>query len=177
MTEELMKREQQQQIDGFAGYNDGVEGGPEQAQRSVIRGSIVKFTNFATWVTRDGAELSANLELVAVDILRVVQKWIDEQPVETVILEPGQKFPDLEKKNEGTPQNEWRKSEDGQLRGPWQAQHVVYLLNPETMDSTPFPPAPSADPSRCATWSIRSRGCAAIAGRTSIRWSCSLIAS
>ena len=139
MTEEKMKREQQQQIDGFAGYNDSVEGGPEQTQRSVIRGSIVKFTNQATWLTRDGAELPANLELVAVDILRVVQKWIDEQPVETIILEPGQKFPDLEKKNEETPRNEWKTGPDGQPCGPWQAQHIVYLLNPETMDKYSFP--------------------------------------
>ena len=83
MTEELMKREKQ--LDGFAAYDDSVEGGEnEQAQgRRVIQGAIVKFTNQATWVTRDGAELSANLELVAVDVARIVQKWIDEQPVET----------------------------------------------------------------------------------------------
>ena len=139
MTEELTKRENQ--LDGFAAYDDSVEGGEnEQAQRRrVIQGAIVKFTNHATWVTRDGAEVPANLELVAVDILRVVQKWIDEQPVETIILGPKQKFPDLKEKNEKTPQNEWKKGPDGQPCGPWQAQHIVYLLNPETMDKFCFP--------------------------------------
>ena len=92
MTEELMKRENQ---DGFAAYDDSVEGSENtRAQgRRVIQGAIVKFTNQATWVTRDGAELSANLELVAVDVARIVQKWIDEQPVETRILSRGRSFP------------------------------------------------------------------------------------
>jgi hypothetical protein len=139
MSEELMKREQQQQLDGFAGYDDRVEGETEQVQRGVIQGSILKFTNNSTWVTRDGAELAANLELVAVDVKRVVQKWKDQQPVETRVLEPGQKFPDLEKLNEKTPQSEWEMDRNGQPRGPWQAQHVVYLLNPETMDKYSFP--------------------------------------
>ena len=121
-------------------YNDSVEGGPEQTQDAAsFVEAIVKFNNQATWVTKDGAELPANLELVAVDILRVVQKWIDEQPVETIILEPGQKFPDLKEKNEKTPQSEWKKGPDGQPCGPWQAQYIVYLLNPETMDKYSFP--------------------------------------
>ncbi len=131
-----MKKENQ--LDGFAAYDDSVEGGQAQGRR-VIQGAIVKFTNFATWVTRDGAELSANLELVAVDVARIVQKWHDKQPVETIILGPGEKYPDIKKKNEETPQSEWEKNEDGELCGPWQTQHVVYLLNPETMDKYSFP--------------------------------------
>ena len=98
-------------------YDDSVEGGQAQGRR-VIQGAIVKFTNHATWVTRDGAELSANLELVAVDVARIVQNGHDEQPVETIILGPGQKFPDLKEKNEETPQSEWEKSEDGRAVRP-----------------------------------------------------------
>jgi hypothetical protein len=139
MTEELTKKENQ--LDGFATYDDSVEGSEnEQAQgRRVIQGAVVKFTNEAKWVTRGGAEVPANLELVAVDVARIVQKWRDQQPVETIILGPGEKYPDLKKKNEETPQSEWEKGEDGQLCGPWQTQHVVYLLNPETMDKYSFP--------------------------------------
>jgi hypothetical protein len=80
-------------------------------------------------VTRDGEELLPDLELVAVDVARVVQKWKDQQPVETIVLEPGRKFPDLEELNEKTPRGEWVKGPDGSPRGPWQSQHIVYLLN------------------------------------------------
>ena len=73
----------------------------------MIQGTLVKFTNEATWVTRDGEELGPDLELIAVDIARIVQKWKDKQPIETIILEPGQKYPDIEELNDKTPRDEW----------------------------------------------------------------------
>ena len=90
-------------IDNFAGWEDGVEGDDQPQNAGIIQGSLVKFTNEAAWVTRNGDELSANLELVAVDVARVVQRWQDQQPIETIILEPHQKFPDLEEMNEKIP--------------------------------------------------------------------------
>ncbi|HMF06895.1 MAG TPA: hypothetical protein VKE72_07775, partial [Methylocella sp.] len=126
-------------IDNFAGWEDGVEGDDQPQNAGIIQGSLVKFTNEAAWVTRDGDELSANLELVAVDVARVVQRWQDQQPIETIILEPHQKFPDIEEMNEKIPHKEWVKGPDGQLRGPWQAQHILYLLDPNTMDKLTFP--------------------------------------
>jgi hypothetical protein len=126
-------------LDGFAGWDEGVEGDDRPEGAGVIQGSLVKFTNEAEWTTRDGNTLATSLELVAVDVGRVVQKWQDQQPVETIILEPHQKFPDIEKMNEETPKEEWVEGPDGQLRGPWQGQHILYLLDPQTMDKYTFP--------------------------------------
>jgi hypothetical protein len=126
--------------DGFAGYETRSEGGEQQQQTgSVIHGTVVKFTNEASWVTRDGLELSPDLELVATDIARVVQKWQDQVPGETRILGPGEKLPDLKQLNEATPRSEWTEGPDGQPRGPWQAQHILYLLDPATLDQFSFP--------------------------------------
>jgi hypothetical protein len=91
------------------------------------------------WVTRDGDELLADLELVAVDVGRVVQKWQDDRPVETIVLQPHQKFPDVEEMNEKVPKEEWVEGPEGKLRGPWQAQHILYLLDLKTMDKYTFP--------------------------------------
>src|SRR6516225_273808 len=126
-------------IDNFAGWEDGVEGDDRPQGAGIIQGSLVKFTNEAMWVTRDGDELPADLELVAVDVGRVVQKWWDGQPVETIILEPHQKFPDIDEMNEKVPKKEWVEGPDGNMRGPWQAQHILYLLDPKTMDKFTFP--------------------------------------
>jgi hypothetical protein len=128
-----------QDVDGFEAFEAGVEGDDRPQGAGVIQGSVLKFTNETIWVNRAGATVPADLELVAVDIGRVVQKWHDQQPAETRILGPGEKFPDLEQLNEGTPRNEWVKGPDGKLRGPWQAQHIVYLLNPKTMDRYSWP--------------------------------------
>jgi hypothetical protein len=105
----------------------------------LIQGTLIKFSNEATWETRDGDEISPDLELVAVDVVRVVQKWEAGRPVETRILEPGEKFPDIEVMNEEVPRSEWVEGPDGQLRGPWQKQHILYLLDPATMDKFTFP--------------------------------------
>ena len=127
--------------DGFAGYETQSEGGDQQQQQTgnVIQGAVVKFTNEANWVTRDGLELSPDLELVAIGVARVVQKWQDQVSVETKILGPGEKFPDLDQLNADTPRSEWGKGPDGQPRGPWQRQHILYLLDPATLDQFSFP--------------------------------------
>jgi hypothetical protein len=125
-------------IDNFAGWEDGVEGDDRPEGAGVIQGSLVKFSNEAMWVTRDGDELSADLELVAVDVARIVQRWQDQAPVETIVLEPHQKFPDLEEMNEKVPRDEWVEGPSGELRGPWQAQHVLYLLDAGPMDKYTF---------------------------------------
>jgi hypothetical protein len=117
-------------IDGFAGWDDGVEGDDRPEGAGLIQGTLAKFNNEAAWVTRDGDELPADLELAAVNIVRVVQRWQDQQPVETIVLEPHQKFPDIEAMNEKIPRQEWVEGPSGELRGPWQAQHVLYLLDP-----------------------------------------------
>ena len=63
----------------------------------------------------------------------------DQKPAETIILAPHQKFPDVAKLNADVPREEWVEGPDGNPRGPWQAQHIVYLLDPTTMDRFSFP--------------------------------------
>ena len=36
--------------------------------------------------------------------------------------------------NEREPRSEWREGPEGNMIGPWQAQHVAYMLNLETME-------------------------------------------
>jgi hypothetical protein len=138
MSNDVVKKDSTP-ADNFSGWEDGTEGDDRPEGAGVIQGSLVKFTNEAMWVTRDGDELPADLELIAVDVGRVVQKWQDGQPVETIVLEPHQKFPDVEELNEKVPKKEWVEGPDGNLRGPWQAQHILYLLDPKTMDKFTFP--------------------------------------
>jgi hypothetical protein len=125
--------------DGFEGYEDRIEGNDQPHGGGVIKGTAIRFTNEATWTDRNEEELPQDLELVAVDVARVVQKWIDQLPVETRFLEPGEKFPDIEELNQIAPRNEWSDGPDGKQRGPWQAQYVLYLLDLETMSRFTFP--------------------------------------
>ena len=89
-------------LDGFQGFKHAGEGVDSPASR-LIQGLLVKFSNEASWVIRGGEELAGALELVAVNVTRVVQKWGDGQPIQTRVLEPGEKFPNLEKQQGTTP--------------------------------------------------------------------------
>jgi hypothetical protein len=136
MNTEIIKAEAQQ-LDGFDAFSDEVEGGEE---RRPHQGAFLKFTNEGEW-TANGEPMSTTREFVVVDIDRCEVKWgIDDgPPLERVFLAPGQRFHDIDKLNAETPRNEWRKGPDGQLRGPWQSQHIARLLDPKTMDRFSFP--------------------------------------
>jgi hypothetical protein len=128
------------EVDGFDGFTDEVEG-QEAASRAgaVIQGTKIAFTNEATWVMHNDEQISPKLEFIAVDIARVVQKWVDNLPVETRVLGPGEKVPDLIALNEAIPRSQWGKDPGGHPRAPWQFQYVVYLLDPITLDRFSYP--------------------------------------
>ena len=58
-----------------------------------------------------------------------------------IFLKAGEKIPDLEKRNEETPKSEWVEGFDGKPKGPWQAQHIVYLVDPISIDQYTYPTA------------------------------------
>jgi hypothetical protein len=143
MSEEDGKVPKQQSLlpvdDGFAGFLDEYDGGTDTAIPRMIVGARIKFTNDAHWVTAEGDELDPGLKLVAVKVARVVQKWIEEQPVETIVVPSGQPFPDVEGMNKACPQSEWREDFNGVLRGPWQAQKIGYFTDPKSLDQYTYP--------------------------------------
>ena len=47
----------------------------------------------------------------------------------------------MEKRNEETPKSEWVEGYDHKPKGPWQAQHVVYLVDPVSIDQYTYPTA------------------------------------
>jgi hypothetical protein len=128
-----------EQLDGFAGYNDRTEGGePPQAQG----GPLVRFTNQATW-TCNGEPLPAGREYVGVDIAREVIKWPpgDDRggPIDRIVLGPNEPYPDIKQLNTRTPRTEWRVDLNGELVGPWVAQHILYMVDTVTTERLVFP--------------------------------------
>jgi hypothetical protein len=79
--------------------------------------------------------------VIVVNVRRTVLKWGKDKkrPPETIFLKAGEKIPDLEKRNEETPKSEWVEGFDGKPKGPWQAQHVVYMIDPISIDQYSYP--------------------------------------
>jgi hypothetical protein len=141
MSNDIVKKDLANLVDdGFAGWEDGVEGDDRLQSSGIIKGTKIKFSNNAIWLRRDDTELP-DIELIPVFILRVVQTWgKDNRPIEekTVILEPHQKFPDIEKMNEEVPREDWVEDYNGNLVGPIQGSHVVYFIHLPTMEQYTF---------------------------------------
>jgi len=118
-------------LDGFGGFSDEVEGGEEQVSG---RGPPLKFSNEAEWLYNEEA-LPADLELLAVNVERIVVYWEDEQPNrdKTQTLGPKEPWPDVATLNDATPRDQWREGPDGHLHGPYQRQYVVHFLSMKDM--------------------------------------------
>jgi hypothetical protein len=124
--------------DGFDGYSDRVEGDESPQPQGLIRGSLLKFSNTAEWETRDDV-LGPDTKMIVTDIIRAVLKWGARKgpPEQTIVVPPGQPFPDVEAVNEAIPKDQWRQGPSG-LQGPWQAQQAVVLLDPQSMETFTF---------------------------------------
>jgi hypothetical protein len=120
-----------QELDGFGGFTDEVEGGEGQSRLGAnLLGLKLKYLD-PIWTDPDEQEVKTLL--VVHDIQRKVQKWLDDtRPIETIMLAPKQPWPDIEAMNKACPETEWREK-FGKLQGPWQGEHVVLLFNPDTM--------------------------------------------
>jgi hypothetical protein len=125
----------------FAGFVDTCEGEDDEAvNQRFIQGTRLKYTNEDTWTDAQGVELDPQLCLIVVELKRVVNKWPVElgPPLDTVEVAPGQPWPNIKKLNEACPQTEWREDFNGNPKGPYEGQRLLYLVDPATLDKYTF---------------------------------------
>jgi len=102
-------------LDGFGGFTEAVEGGGQPVSGASLLGLKLKYLD-PIWTDPDEEEVKG--PLVVHDVQRKVQKWLDDtRPVETIVLTPGQPWPDIEKLNAECPEHEWREK-FGKRQGP-----------------------------------------------------------
>jgi hypothetical protein len=138
MTSDVTVKEPRS-LDEFEDWTDDVESGEEQVSERSIIGQRVRFTNEGKWMLPGQVQLTK--PLIVVNVRRSVIKWSKDKkkPPETIFLKAGEKIPDLKKKNEETPKSEWITGFDGKPKGPWDAQHIAYLIDPVSIDQYSYP--------------------------------------
>jgi hypothetical protein len=113
--------------DGFNSVDDSVGIG-------LVRGSKLKFSNAGEWIDVAGEVIEPSREFIITKLLRATQKWIEQRPVETIIIQDHEHFRDIERLNAEAPEEEMR-VHYGQRKGPWTNSHFVYLLEVPNMDA------------------------------------------
>jgi hypothetical protein len=117
--------------DGIDGHTDEVTG-QETKKGGLFRGTRIKFSKTCQWEI-DDEPIDPAIRLIFIDVTRIVTRWgPDKKPVETIVLEPGEKWPDHEAWNDALPHTEWIQGMNG-LVGPWRPQQIVHFLNPKSM--------------------------------------------
>ena len=128
-------------VDGFDGIeNDGVE--DEEGQLStdrVIQGKRLGFTNDFVWMIGNDEEFPEGRELVVIDTVRLVQKWVDKKPGPAIFVGSHEKWPNVAKLNEACPKSEWGQDFNGNPQGPWHRQRVVYFVDLNSMEKFTWP--------------------------------------
>jgi hypothetical protein len=132
---ELMNTAAPPAMDGITGYTDEVAG-HEMKKGGLFRGTRIKFSKTSEWEV-NGEVVAPETRLILIDVTRIATRWAYDEsgkkmPAETLVLEPGERFPDTEAWNEALPRSEWVKGFNGP-EGPWKPQQIVYLLNPKSM--------------------------------------------
>jgi hypothetical protein len=118
----------------FAGFVDTYEDEDEAVNQRMIQGTRIKFND--KWTDAQGVELDPQLRLIVVEMKRVVNKWPVNlgPPLDTKEVAPGQPWPNIKKLNEACPQSEWRTDFNGNPKGPYEGQRLLYLIDPVTLD-------------------------------------------
>ena len=98
---------------------------------------ILKFVS-GDFVTREGEVVGSEREFISLGLVKAVQKFVGHRLIDTIIVAPEDKFPDLEDMNNKAPREEWGTDFNGNLQGPWTRILVMKLLDARTMDRFAF---------------------------------------
>lgn len=125
MSNQVMKLED---IDGFD-YESEYDDGDADSGGGILSGTTrIKYG--PPWMAAVSKEpMAASLELMAAKVERVIIRFHGTDVPETRVLEPGEKFPNMKALNDSVPRTEWATDFNGNPKGPWEAQHVLFLLN------------------------------------------------
>jgi hypothetical protein len=138
MSNEVVKQ-QSLPLDNFATWDDRVQTDGDDTSHDGVLNTRVRFTNQAVWELAESAVNITGKELVAVDVRRLEIKWVNKVREDVVELGPNDVFRDLDALNASCDKSEWSEDLNGNLRGPWQRQNVLELIDIATMQAFSWP--------------------------------------
>jgi hypothetical protein len=118
---------------------DGWEDTAAEAEARLIRGSLLKFSDWKWSVGKENeaVELKEGRRLVAVATAAAWVKWQGGKPAEYRLRESGVPMPDREELGDTDPAG-WEAGPDGKPRDPWQSTRFVHMIDPQTAEAFTF---------------------------------------
>ena len=108
----------------------------ENAER-VIKGTLLKFSDWRWTKGKEGTEIPEGTQLVALATAAGWVKWLDGKPVEYLMRQPGKKLSERDELGD-LDKTKWELGPDGQPKDPWQNTRFVYLVDPISAEAYTF---------------------------------------
>ena len=90
------------------------------------------------YVTREGEVIEPSREMIVLGLKKVVQKFVAQKLVDTIVVPDNEKMPDVAAMNEAAPREEWGTDLNGNPVGPYVRVLVLKMLDANTMDRFAF---------------------------------------
>jgi hypothetical protein len=98
---------------------------------------LLKFVQ-GDFITREGEKIGPEREFITLGLIKAVQKFVNQQLVDTKIIAPHADFPDIAAMNEAAPKDEWGIGLNGQPQGPFTHVLILKFLDAKTYDRYAF---------------------------------------
>jgi hypothetical protein len=116
---------------------DGWGDAAAEANERVIKGTLLKFSDWNWSKGKEGTAVENGTTLVALDSAAGWVKWSEGKPTDYKMREPHRRLPDREELGDSN-EDDWEAGPDGKPKDPWQNTRFVYLVDPTTAEAFTF---------------------------------------
>jgi hypothetical protein len=116
---------------------DGWDDAADENSGRVIKGELLKFSDWNWSRGKEGVKVEEGKTLVAVGLTSAWVRWAGGKPAEYKLKEPHRRLPDRNDLGD-LDEREWEAGPDGKARDPWQNTRFVYLIDPLTAEAFTF---------------------------------------
>jgi hypothetical protein len=108
-----------------------------EANQRVLRGTLLKFSDWNWSRGKEAEPIEKGTQLVATGTAAAWVRWEKGRPVETRLRPPGATMPEREELG-ATDETAWEVGPDKRPKDPWQNTRFVYLIDPMTAEAFTF---------------------------------------
>jgi hypothetical protein len=119
------------------GSNDGWGDAADEAGERVVRGTLLKFSDWNWTAGKEGRTIEKGTELIALATAAAWVKWVDGKPAQYEMRPLGRALVGRESLGD-LDEDSWPAGPDGRPRDPWQNTRFVHLVDPKTAEAFTF---------------------------------------
>jgi hypothetical protein len=117
--------------------DDGFSDVAREAEREMIRGSLLKYADWRWLVGKENTLLKQGIQLIAISVVRAWVLWEDGKPLKYRVARPREPMPDRGELGDNNSAL-WEHDERGDPVDPWRNTRYVYLVDPLTAELYTF---------------------------------------